>query len=221
MKSAIKYFVTHFDTLQSEKPHLKIIQQINKLNRKERGELRNQLFERAKFLEASKSPEQIILWLEKCFQIIDKYSFSFNRVFFSPGNGIKESIEKLLREARLSVDLCVFTITDYELARQILACQKRKMRVRIITDDEKILDHGSVIMKLKKAGIQIKTDHSHYHMHNKFGIIDNRIVITGSFNWTYTATKHNQENLLATSNFDIVKQYQTEFNRLWEEMFQL
>ncbi len=221
MKSIIKYFVTHFDTLQNEKPRLRIIQQINKLNRKERGELRSQLFERAKFMEVSRTPEQTILWLEKCFQIIDKYSFSFNRVFFSPGNGIKESIEKLLKEARLSVDLCVFTITDYELYLQILACHKRKMQVRIITDDEKILDHGSVIMKLKKAGVQIKTDHSHYHMHNKFGIIDQRIAITGSFNWTYTATKHNQENLLATSNFSIVRQYEEEFNRLWNEMFDL
>jgi len=56
-------------------------------------------------------------------------------------------------------------------------------------------------------------------MHNKFGIIDNRIAFTGSFNWTYTATKHNQENLLATSNFDIVNQYKDEFGRLWNEMF--
>ena len=76
-------------------------------------------------------------------------------------------------------------------------------------------------MKLKETGIQIKTDHSHYHMHNKFGIIDQRVAITGSFNWTYTATKHNQENLLATSNFTIVKQYEEEFNRLWSEMFEL
>lgn len=221
MNSILSYFVTQFNSPSHEKPQLKIIQKINTLNRKGRGELRSQLFERAKLLEKTQSPEQIILWLEKCFEMIDQYSFRFNRVYFSPGYEIKQSIEKLLQQANLSVDLCVFTITDHELARQILACKKQKIRVRIITDDKKILDHGSAIVKLKQAGIPVKTDNSHYHMHNKFGIIDKRIAITGSFNWTYTATKHNQENLLATSNFDIVEQYQAEFNRLWDEMLAL
>jgi phosphatidylserine/phosphatidylglycerophosphate/cardiolipin synthase-like enzyme len=44
------------------------------------------------------------------------------------------------------------------------------------------------------------------------------MAFTGSFNWTYTATKHNQENLLVTSYYDVVTQYLTEFERLWEEM---
>jgi phosphatidylserine/phosphatidylglycerophosphate/cardiolipin synthase-like enzyme len=83
------------------------------------------------------------------------------------------------------------------------------------------MDKGSEIYQLQQKGIAVKTDHSHYHMHNKFGIIDNRVAITGSFNWTYTATKHNQENMLATSKFEIVRQYQAEFNRLWDEMYQL
>jgi phosphatidylserine/phosphatidylglycerophosphate/cardiolipin synthase-like enzyme len=58
-------------------------------------------------------------------------------------------------------------------------------------------------------------------MHNKFGIIDNKIAITGSFNWTYSATKHNHENLVATTKFEIVKQYEEEFNRLWKQLFEL
>lgn len=221
MDSLLKYFIVHFDTLHTERINPKIIQNINKLNRKGRGELRYRLFERAKMLKHSKSAEQNVTWLQQCFELIDKYSFRFNNVYFSPGKNIKESIEKILYEAHSTVDLCVFTITDYDLAQQILACHKRKIKVRIITDDEKTLDNGSEIFRLKQNGISIKSDHSHYHMHNKFGIIDRRIAITGSFNWTYTATKHNQENLLATSNFDIVEQYQDEFNRLWDKMFEL
>ena len=89
----------------------------------------------------------------------------------------------------------------------------------MITDDEKTTAKGSEIFKLEKAGIPIKTDHSHDHIHNKFGVLDTRIAITGSFNWTYTALKHNQENLLATSKFESVKQYKNEFDRLWKELF--
>lgn len=219
MNSVIKYFSINFEHLSEIKIDFSIIQKINKMHRADRINLRKQLFERAAFLEEKKSSDQIVRWLQNCFQIIDKYSFRFNNVYFSPGKEIKETIAKLLNDAQTSVDLCVFTITDHELATRIIASQKRGVKVRIITDDEKVNDNGSEINKLKQAGIPIKIDHSHYHMHNKFGIIDKRVAITGSFNWTYTATKHNQENLLATSKFEIVKQYSDEFERLWKEMF--
>lgn len=215
----IQYFTGNFEELAELKIDFNIIQKINKMHRAERISLRNQLFDRAVFFEEKKSSDKIVSWLQNCFQIIDTYSFRFNNVFFSPGKEIKETIAKLLTDAQTSVDLCVFTITDHELATRIIACKKRGLKVRIITDDEKVNDNGSEIVKLRAAGIPIKIDNSHYHMHNKFGIIDKRIAITGSFNWTYTATRHNQENLLATSKFEIVKQYSDEFKRLWEEMF--
>ena len=219
MNTIKEYFAANFGNLSNSDIDLKIIQRINKLNRNHRSILRNDLFEKGKFFEESKSSEQIVDWLQTCFRLIDKYSFRFNNVYFSPGHEIKNTIATILKEANSTVDLCVFTITDNELAKQIIACHRRRVKVRIVTDDNKVKDKGSEIFKLKRVGIPIKIDHSHYHMHNKFGIIDNRIAITGSFNWTYTATKHNQENLLATSNFDIVKQYNSEFERLWNEMF--
>ncbi len=74
---------------------------------------------------------------------------------------------------------------------------------------------------MRQAGINVKIDHSQYHMHNKFGVIDNKIVFTGSFNWTYTASKHNQENLLVTTNSSIVQQFSEEFEKLWDVMYAL
>lgn len=221
MKSLLNYFERNFNRIDSISPDEDRIEKINRLNRNERKQLRNQLFERAKQFETTKSSEQIIHWLQQCFFQIDKYSFSFNKVYFSPGHEIKNAIKKLLIQAHSSINLCVFTITDYELASLIISKYKQHIKIRIITDDEKTIAKGSEIFRLEDAGIAIKTDHSHYHMHNKFGIIDNRVAITGSFNWTYTATKHNQENMLATSNYKIVKQYQEEFNRLWTEMYSI
>ena len=221
MKSILKYLSRNFDNLADIKVDANIIRKINRLQRTDRINLRNQIFKKAIFLEETKSKSQIVQWLQNSFKIIDRYSFHFNNVYFSPGHEIKATILKLLHEAHTSVDLCIFTITDKELAKEVIACHRRNIKVRIITDDEKVNAAGSEITDMEHAGIPIKIDHSHYHMHNKFGIIDNRIAITGSFNWTYTATKHNQENLLATSKYDIVKQYHTEFERLWQEMFKI
>lgn len=219
MQKIIAYFTGNIEDVLKEKVSREVVYQINQLNRQHRGELRDGLFESARLLASTLGEEQTLNWLQKCFKLIDQYGYHFNKVFFSPGPEIEMTIFNLLKEAKTSVHLCIFTITDVKLSNELIRCFQRGVKVRIITDDEKTKAAGSEIFALEKAGIPIKTDHSRYHMHNKFGIIDGRVALTGSFNWTYTATEHNQENLLTTSNFDIVRQYQAEFSRLWEEMF--
>lgn len=67
-----------------------------------------------------------------------------------------------------------------------------------------------------KTGLHVRTDHSSYLMHHKFVVIDNCILLTGSFNWTRQAISGNQENLLALSNKRIVSLYRREFEKLWK-----
>jgi phosphatidylserine/phosphatidylglycerophosphate/cardiolipin synthase-like enzyme len=54
-------------------------------------------------------------------------------------------------------------------------------------------------------------------MHNKFVVVDDIFVMTGSFNWTVSAGKSNQENLLVADNQFYVKKYTEEFDRLWRD----
>jgi len=221
MQEITDYFIKKHEEIFQGKVSKDIAFRISQLNREHREELRNRLFEIATALPMNFDKEKIVLWLQQCFLLISRHSFRFNKIYFSPGYEIQETIYQFLKEAKSSVQLCVFTITDNRLATEIVECFQRGIKVKIITDDLKVNAKGSEILKLKNTGIPIKTDRSIYHMHNKFGIIDGRIAFTGSFNWTKTATKHNQENLLTTSNFDIVRQYQAEFNRLWDTMFWL
>lgn len=221
MDKIVKSLTENFGKSFTNETDSEISDRINCLNREERGELRYRLFNEARRLDKGNNGQQAFFWLQNCFEMIDKYMFRLHKVFFSPGTDILKSITDMLNQANHSLDLCVFTITDERLASDILECYQRGIKVRIITDDEKLYDNGSAITYLKNAGIPVKTDHSRYHMHHKFGIIDSRIVFTGSFNWTYTASKHNQENLLITTNYDIVDQYTGQYEQLWKEMFQL
>jgi len=221
MDRLIKYLSNNFGKPFTNEPDLEISILINGLNREERGELRYRLFNEARRLDFANNGQQALFWLQNCFELIDKYMFRMHRVLFSPGTDILESISYLLKQARHTLDICIFTITDERLATEIQNCRQRGIKVRIITDDDKMYDYGSAIMDLKNHGIPVKIDHSRYHMHHKFGIIDSRIVFTGSFNWTYTASNHNQENLLVTTNFDIVKEYNEQYELLWKEMFKL
>jgi cardiolipin hydrolase len=54
-------------------------------------------------------------------------------------------------------------------------------------------------------------------MHNKYAIIDESIIVTGSFNWTTQAINNNQENLIFYEDKELASQYLKEFNKLWNE----
>ena len=95
--------------------------------------------------------------------------------------------------------------------------KKNGVNVRIITDDECVKQLGSDIYKLVINGVPVKTDdNAQYHMHHKFVIIDSKVLLTGSFNWTVQAVKNNNENVLMLYNIDIANEYTNEFNRLWK-----
>jgi cardiolipin hydrolase len=221
MDQIIQYLTDNFGHTFPQNPDSEIAGLINRLNRLQLIELRHRLFQEGRKIENSGQSQQTLFWLQNCFDLIDNNMFRLHQVYFSPGTEILESISKLLKQAKHTLDLCVFTITDERLARDLVDCLDRGIEIRLITDDDKIYDRGSAIHDLKNAGIPVKIDHSRYHMHHKFGVIDSRIVFTGSFNWTYTASSHNQENLLITSNYEIVKQYSEEYEKLWDEMFWL
>lgn len=138
------------------------------------------------------------------------------KVFFSPGNHCRDAIIDQLNHAVSSVKICVFTISDDLISSAILHRHRFGIPVRIITDNDKCYDAGSDIEKLCKAGIEVKVDKSPYHMHHKFAVIDNRMVLTGSYNWTLSAAMHNHENLLISSDKEVVKRFGEEFERLWK-----
>ena len=52
-------------------------------------------------------------------------------------------------------------------------------------------------------------------MHNKFAIIDGKILLTGSFNWTLAADQKNEENLLIIEDRKVIKAYQKRFEYLY------
>ena len=119
--------------------------------------------------------------------------------FPNPENEIK--VVNMLRSCKKTLDIAIFTFTRDSLCNAVKEAFDRKIKVRIIADDVCSNMWGSDIRKLAAYGIFIKTDNSQkYHMHHKFAILDERVVITGSFNWTAQAIKYNQENILFYEN---------------------
>jgi phosphatidylserine/phosphatidylglycerophosphate/cardiolipin synthase-like enzyme len=63
---------------------------------------------------------------------------------------------------------------------------------------------GSDIKELTAAGVSVVMDKDGFHMHHKFCILDSRMVLNGSFNWTRQAVLSNQENILVLDHPQLV-----------------
>lgn len=139
--------------------------------------------------------------------------------FFSPGTACIQEVLRQFHNARRSCDVCVFTITDDRITSAILEAHGRGVAVRVITDDEKSHDLGSDIDRLKAAGVPCKMDVGNAaHMHHKFALFDGRRVVSGSFNWTRSASEQNEENLIVTPDPVLVRAFAARFEDLWARM---
>ena len=137
---------------------------------------------------------------------------------FSPGGTCGSRIRELLSDAEASVDICVFTITDNRIADAILETHRRGVDVRIISDNDKSEDRGSDVDRLASAGIQAVFDRTEHHMHHKFAVFDRRILLTGSYNWTRSASAYNHENLVVTDDPRLVRAFLKTFEALWKQL---
>lgn len=141
-----------------------------------------------------------------------------DEVLFTPGDDCPRRIGSVLSNARQTMEICVFTITDDRISEEILNAHHRGVHIRIVTDNDKANDPGSDVDRLARAGIAVRRDLTEYHMHHKFAVIDGRLALSGSYNWTRGAAQYNAENLLITHRPHLIGLFSAQFERLWKEL---
>nr|WP_321410626.1 phospholipase D-like domain-containing protein [uncultured Carboxylicivirga sp.] len=205
---------------KGEKKALKSILIDKKFSKHDLNRLRSDIFNLAREHFSEFKHLQIIDWLEEANKLIlpRESSQFYAKSFFSPGTECSNTIMNHISYAVNSIDICVFTISDNDIRDKIEYALGKKVKVRIITDNEKTLDLGSDIEYLFRKGASIKIDNTSHHMHHKFAIFDKSILLTGSYNWTRSAGQYNQENILETNDPNALNDYQNEFNRLWDTL---
>ncbi|XP_042719999.1 mitochondrial cardiolipin hydrolase [Lagopus leucura] len=130
------------------------------------------------------------------------------------------SLSRLLRRllaARRSLELCLFAFSSPELGRAVCVLHRRGVRVRVVTDSQYMALKGSQIGVLRLLGIQVRHNQDVAFMHHKFAIVDKKLLITGSLNWTMEAIHSNQENVVIMEDMEYVQPFLDEFERIWEE----
>lgn len=170
--------------------------------------------------DAKAKAKKVLQWFNDVSQLLvqPELQAEIAEAWFSPFNDCVSRIVQLFDRAQQQIDICVFTITDNRLTEAILNAHRRGLSIRIISDNDKAFDRGSDIEFLQSRGLSVRVDFTEFHMHHKFAVFDQNILLTGSYNWTVGAARDNQENFVITSNRRLITAYGDEFDRLWQKL---
>lgn len=122
-------------------------------------------------------------------------------VLFSPWDDAEGAVLRALAEAQQSVHLQMFLLSSRSIANALIAAHERGVKVKVLADREMVVKgENTLVPKLAAAGIEVRLETRYAAAHNKIMLIDvagsHPVVITGSYNFTWSAQARNAENLL-------------------------
>ncbi|HCG76386.1 TPA: phospholipase, partial [bacterium] len=128
--------------------------------------------------------------------------------------GCEEAIIKRIKKAKKSIYFATFVFTNRKIANAIVKKFNEGIKVKGIMEREGLSPYCRYWL-FKDIKADVKWDNNFYLLHHKFFIIDDKILITGSYNPTRGAEEKNEENILILESPEICSIYQDEFERLW------
>lgn len=128
---------------------------------------------------------------------------------------IEYHLIKHLSESKERILIAVAWFTNPKISRALIGL--KNVDIEIILDDNEINRKSRAVRELKDKSIKVfliqNLQKNYYLMHNKFCVIDNKTVLTGSYNWTINANT-NDENLTVISDKDLATSYNMEFSKI-------
>ncbi|MCF6202016.1 MAG: phospholipase D-like domain-containing protein [Hydrogenimonas sp.] len=142
----------------------------------------------------------------------------------------KPALKELLHKidtAKYKIDAAIYSFTHKKIAKRLANAAKRGVKIRIIFDKESNLrNRKSQIGYLSKyrnidcyllSGKKRRRGDGYGLMHMKLMIIDNRHVVLGSANWTYSAFGLNHEVIAFIKSYEKAKKLERAFERMAKE----
>lgn len=135
---------------------------------------------------------------------------------FESEGDVAPRIAELINEAETSVYFMAFVFTDDDLAKAMVGRQRAGVKVQGVVESRSFNLTGSDVESMMQAGIDILKDGNPYVLHHKVIIIDEAIVVTGSYNFSQSAADKNDENVLIIHSPEVAAQYVAEFDRVYQ-----
>lgn len=128
-------------------------------------------------------------------------------VCFSPDGHCEDMAVQAINSARSSIYVRAYSFTAQPIASALIAAQQRGIIVKLLVDKSQLKEKHTKIRELQASGIPVKIEKVSGIAHNKVIVIDENIILTGSYNWSKAANERNAENLLAINDPELAKVY--------------
>ena len=137
---------------------------------------------------------------------------------FSPDDGVLNVIAPLLNNAQESIYFLAFSFTSNELGDIVREKAEAGLTVQGVMEEEQVKSNqGTEYDPFLQAGLDVRMDGNDGQMHHKVFIIDEKIVVLGSYNFSQSAELRNDENILVIYNAAIAQEFIKEFQRVYSQ----
>ncbi|MGH7882888.1 MAG: phospholipase D-like domain-containing protein [Candidatus Dormibacteraceae bacterium] len=135
----------------------------------------------------------------------------------TPGEEIRNRLEKSINVAEQSIEIEMYTLTDGAIVNDLAAAHYRGVRVEVIVDPRQQVNRRAV-SDLQAAGIEVRKypAPSGTLLHAKIGLFDDQDLILGSANWTRSGLSANHELDVETKNQLATQTFATRFDEDWK-----
>lgn len=143
-------------------------------------------------------------------------------IYFSPDDGVASRLVELIKNANSSINFLAYSFTSDKLAAAIRERYQNGVKVSGVMDTAQVMSNqGGEFERFKQDGIDVVLDGNQTGlMHHKVMIIDRKIVITGSYNFSASAEENNDENVVIIFSPEIANQYLAEFSKIYSSSSQ-
>jgi phosphatidylserine/phosphatidylglycerophosphate/cardiolipin synthase-like enzyme len=130
----------------------------------------------------------------------------------SPGR-LDERLVALIDGATVSLDIAAYDFGLGNVADAVIRAKDRGVTVRMVTDTDNI--ENPALQKVIGAGVPVVGDQRRALMHNKFAVIDGRIVMTGAWNFAERDTYRHNNNSVIFHSTDLAENFTNEFEKMF------
>ena len=139
---------------------------------------------------------------------------AIDRVYFSPRGGCENQVINWINKANSSIHVLIYSFTLDSVGNALIEALGRHIEVKIVFEKGQI-GQSSEYQRLRNSAVDVRNDTNPSYMHDKIMIVDGKIVLTGSFNWSNNAENENNENLLIITSTSLATTYENEFQKIW------
>ena len=135
------------------------------------------------------------------------------QVGFSPKGGAKAAIVSEIDRAQKSIRAGAYKFESREIAEALVRAKERGLDVAVVMDTRNSKYKKSLRDELASRGVSVFVDGKHAIFHNKVMVIDDRVVLTGSFNYKDDAENDNAENMLRLESAELARRYAADWEK--------